>query len=579
MKPMFSIVLTACVALGALCWTSERSSAEVRGVGGAHFGGGNFGGAHFSGGHFGGARFGGNHFGARNFGGPAYGARITGSHVDGTASGVPFAGGNRFVAGPRLGGRNDFNRNAFGDQDGWHRWGERGIFGEHRWGYGGWGGWGWDDGWAGPVFWPFMFGDVFSSALWPDAYGYDPFWSYGADFDDENGGYPPGNSDTVSFSQNANSPAPPPAMVAQSCGGFAPGVTDFPIERIRKAVRPTREQTAALYDLAAAVSRANTIVDRSCPSESPLTVLSRFDAMENRLDATIKAISIVRPAVAAFYDSLTDEQRQHLNALSAKENHGKRSAAVTETSGNATLAPLCQRQAANFTRPMQHIEHVIQPTEQQQAAINELKQASAEAAEELLASCPQQIAGSPVARLDAMSKRLEATVRAVQIVRPPLAALYGSLSDEQKARFESGRVPTQAGDRAKVGALQCNLAPAVELIVASRQRLSCTYTPDGSGPIETYFGHLTTVGMALGVNGGGKMTWAVFAPISRHYRGALAGTYVGLSADAAVGVGLGANALVGGSRRSVALQPLSVEANTGADLTAGVSRLRLHWAQ
>ncbi len=71
----------------------------------------------------------------------------------------------------------------------------------------------------------------------------------------------------------------------------------------------------------------------------------------------------------------------------------------------------------------------------------------------------------------------------------------------------------------------------------------------------------------------------MFAPISRHYRGALAGTNVGVSADAAVGVGLGANALVGGSRRSVALQPLSVEANTGADFSVGVSRLRLQWAQ
>jgi Protein of unknown function (DUF992) len=130
--------------------------------------------------------------------------------------------------------------------------------------------------------------------------------------------------------------------------------------------------------------------------------------------------------------------------------------------------------------------------------------------------------------------------------------------------------------RAKIGTLRCNLAPTIGLIVASRQRLSCTYAPDGPWPPETYYGHFTTVGLDVGVNRGGRMVWAVFAPISRHYRGALAGTYVGVSADAAVGVGLGANALVGGSHRSVALQPLSVEANTGLDLTAGVSRLRLH---
>ncbi len=141
--------------------------------------------------------------------------------------------------------------------------------------------------------------------------------------------------------------------------------------------------------------------------------------------------------------------------------------------------------------------------------------------------------------------------------------------------------PTDASAqaRAKVGALACNLAPTVGFIVGSRQRLSCRYTPDGPWPPEVYVGSLSTVGLDIGVTGGGRMVWAVFAPISGHYRGALAGTYVGASADVAVGLGLGANALIGGSRRSIALQPLSVEANSGLNLAAGVSRLRLHWVR
>lgn len=133
--------------------------------------------------------------------------------------------------------------------------------------------------------------------------------------------------------------------------------------------------------------------------------------------------------------------------------------------------------------------------------------------------------------------------------------------------------------RAKVGSLTCNLAPTVGFIIGSSQRLSCTYTPDGPFPPETYVGNLSTVGLDIGFKGGGRMLWAVFAPTSGYPRGALAGTYVGASADVAVGLGLGANALIGGSRRSIALQPLSVEANTGVNLAAGVSRLRLRWAQ
>ena len=132
---------------------------------------------------------------------------------------------------------------------------------------------------------------------------------------------------------------------------------------------------------------------------------------------------------------------------------------------------------------------------------------------------------------------------------------------------------------AKVGALACNLAPTVGFIIGSHQRLSCTYTPDGPFPREVYVGSISTIGLDFGVKGGGRMLWAVFAPTSGFPHGALAGTYVGASADVAVGLGLGANALVGGSQRSFALQPLSLEANTGINLAAGVSELRLHWAR
>ena len=135
-----------------------------------------------------------------------------------------------------------------------------------------------------------------------------------------------------------------------------------------------------------------------------------------------------------------------------------------------------------------------------------------------------------------------------------------------------------AQQRTKVGTLRCSLAPSVGLIVVEKQRLSCAYTPDGPWPPERYFGSITTVGIDLGVNQGGRMAWAVLAPVAGPIRGGLAGGYVGVSADAAVGVGLGANALVGGSRRSFALQPVSVEANTGLDITAGVSKLRLRYA-
>jgi len=132
--------------------------------------------------------------------------------------------------------------------------------------------------------------------------------------------------------------------------------------------------------------------------------------------------------------------------------------------------------------------------------------------------------------------------------------------------------------RAKIGTLTCNLAPTVGFIVGSKQRLSCTYSPDGPSPPEHYYGSFSTVGLDIGFTSGGRMVWAVFAPANGYLRGALAGTYVGASADVTVGVGLGANALVGGSHRSFALQPLSVQGNVGLNFAGGVSELRLHAA-
>jgi len=86
---------------------------------------------------------------------------------------------------------------------------------------------------------------------------------------------------------------------------------------------------------------------------------------------------------------------------------------------------------------MQRIEELIKPTGPQQAALDQLKQASAKAADELRGSCPTHMGDTPTARLDAMNNRLDAMVRSVKTLRPTLGTFYASLSDEQKAQFNS----------------------------------------------------------------------------------------------------------------------------------------------
>lgn len=136
----------------------------------------------------------------------------------------------------------------------------------------------------------------------------------------------------------------------------------------------------------------------------------------------------------------------------------------------------------------------------------------------------------------------------------------------------------QGPERTKVGTLTCDISAGIGLIITSKKDLTCMFTPAQPGPREVYVGSITKFGLDLGATAGGEMVWSVYAPSSRHF-GALAGNYSGASAEATVGAGLGANVLVGGSDRTVALQPLSVQGQAGLNVAAGVADLRLRPAR
>ena len=136
----------------------------------------------------------------------------------------------------------------------------------------------------------------------------------------------------------------------------------------------------------------------------------------------------------------------------------------------------------------------------------------------------------------------------------------------------------QSPDRTKVGTLTCDISAGIGLIIASKKNLTCLFTPAAPGPREVYTGSISKFGVDVGATSGGEMVWTVFAPSNKKF-GALAGQYGGASAEATVGTGLGANVLVGGSNRTVTLQPLSVQGQTGLNLAVGVSGLELRPAR
>jgi hypothetical protein len=143
------------------------------------------------------------------------------------------------------------------------------------------------------------------------------------------------------------------------------------------------------------------------------------------------------------------------------------------------------------------------------------------------------------------------------------------------AIFALPQAASAAPERTKVGTLDCDISGGIGLIVSSQKQVQCIFTPSTPGRQEVYQGTITKFGLDLGATTAGRMVWTVVAPTTRP-RNSLAGNYAGASAEATVGAGAGANVLVGGSNRTVTLQPLSVQGQTGLNLAVGVSGLNLH---
>lgn len=131
----------------------------------------------------------------------------------------------------------------------------------------------------------------------------------------------------------------------------------------------------------------------------------------------------------------------------------------------------------------------------------------------------------------------------------------------------------------KVGDLVCNVASGWGFIFGSSRDLHCTFHGNDSRHHEHYVGSISKFGVDIGYTEGGVLVWGVFAPSSDIRPGALEGDYAGATASATVGVGLGANVLVGGLDKSIALQPLSLEGNKGLNVAAGIGAISLKSAR
>jgi Protein of unknown function (DUF992) len=155
-------------------------------------------------------------------------------------------------------------------------------------------------------------------------------------------------------------------------------------------------------------------------------------------------------------------------------------------------------------------------------------------------------------------------------------SILGAVAAAGLALVASAPAQAQDGSGVRVGVLTCNVASGFGLIFGSSKEVNCVFSRDGRD-VAHYQGHIDKFGVDIGYTAGGVMVWGVIAPTQGIPPGSLDGHYGGVTASATAGVGVGANLLVGGSDRTISLQPLSVEGNTGLNVAAGIGGLSLHY--
>jgi hypothetical protein len=236
---------------------------------------------------------------------------------------------------------------------------------------------------------------IFDEVLWPkDA----PSWSFGYD---------------GIFRSAFVKSAPDDAQACQQ-----PDRTAAIVGRITAEVRPRPAQRPLLQKLGQALGMASGYMAKACPKTIPAQPVARLQLMQSQLQALSMAIDLVRPPLQQFEQSLDAEQKA-------------RFAAVSADAAGCGAAPT----ATDWS--VDQIDQSVQAGDSQRKALSDLKQTFVSIAGDLHAHCPNPLPPTPLARLEAIEARLDASWRAALSMQVALAKFESGLNEEQRNRFEA----------------------------------------------------------------------------------------------------------------------------------------------
>lgn len=299
---------------------------------------------------------------------------------------------------------------------GWH--GQRGASGWWQHGDGGY-------GWVGPLFWPFALYDIYGYAFWGDGMG---FWGYGYR-DIYAAIFTPYDEDELS-----RYVSPPQGRkfrrfpsLERVCSDHAGELSSLPIEQIRQTMRLSEEQHAMLDDLRKASVEAAQTIHAACPTEAASTPSGRLAAMQRRLEAMKSAIARLRTPFEEFNESLDDDQKAELTALNDQR---------APFAPKVPAAQSCTPPEA-LPWPAAEIEAKLHLSETQREQLGAVSRMTAFAKNTLNFDCQPDDNLTPPDRLATADTRLDAMLDAIKQVAPALDDFLATLSEEQKAQFET----------------------------------------------------------------------------------------------------------------------------------------------
>lgn len=206
-------------------------------------------------------------------------------------------------------------------------------------------------------------------------------------------------------------------------------------ERIRTEIGPNQDQTERLMRLGGALGAASDYLEKSCPNEVPSQPTARLQLMESQIEKLAVAIGMAHAPLQDFEQSLAPDQLDRFAGTAPGAPPAEAAADAHDDTGAALGS--CGVSLAVIGWSVDQIENSVQPTDEQRAALGDLQQVFENAARDLETHCPTSVPQSPLARLETIEARLDATWRAILSIQVALANFETKLSDEQKQRFDA----------------------------------------------------------------------------------------------------------------------------------------------